>query len=148
VLGETYRLSPCPVAGHQITVLMFLTIKFLVCCVVDMALEIRTAENVLDRFARIPVPDVVLSSLPLWRVSDRGEWTLILEAGVIPLGITKCDGINLPVEISLVGDGWGVVVGTECGRPQLKKFVGLSLRELSIGKHELRKFETSLGCER
>jgi hypothetical protein len=36
---------------------MFLTIKFLVCCVVDMALEIRTAENVLDRFARIPVPD-------------------------------------------------------------------------------------------
>ena len=77
-MHRTYGLFPCPAPRHQITVLSLLAVEFLIWCVVDLALEIRTSEEVLDDVTRIPVPDVVAHGLPLRETGCFREGAVVL----------------------------------------------------------------------
>ena len=102
----TYRLFPSPVAGHHITVLSLLAIEFFISCVVNVAFKIQAGKKVLDDVTRVPIPDVVARSLPLWRTSCFGEGAVILQVNIFPLYIAHLNRINLAMEISVVGDRW------------------------------------------
>ena len=80
----TYRLLPCPIAGHQVSILSLLTNEFLVCSVVDMTIKVWTSKNILDHLARVPVPNVVLPSHPFRSASSFRERAVVLQAGVLP----------------------------------------------------------------
>ena len=112
-----YRLSPCPVSGHHISVLPFLTIEFLIGCVINVALEVWTCKDVLDHLARIPIPDVVLCGPPLQMVSHFWEGAFVFEVGVLPPNITKINRVNLSMEIQMVGDRGRVAVRDQCCSP-------------------------------
>ena len=77
-MHRTYSLFPCPIPRHQVAVLSLLTVEFLIWCIVDLALKIRTSKEVLDDVARIPVPDVVTCSLPLWETGCFREGAIVL----------------------------------------------------------------------
>jgi hypothetical protein len=109
-----------------VAILSLLVIKLPICCVVDVALKVRTSEKVLDDIARVPIPNVVPRSLPLGRTGCFGERTVILQVGVLPLDIANLDCIDLAMEISVVGDGRRVTVGNERGGTQFEELVDLS----------------------
>ena len=105
-------------------------------------------QDILDDFMRVPIPNIIPCSLPLWRVNCVGEGTIVPEVCTFPLDIPKFNCVNLLMEISVIDDWWRVTVRNECGSPQFKELVNLSLREFSISKRKLCKLKTSLGCER
>jgi hypothetical protein len=110
------RLTPCPISRHQIAVLSLIFAEFLVHHVVDVAVEVRSGQYVLDHLARVSKPYLVHRGLPLWRPSCPRDRAVVLELGALPPNIANLDGINLVVEVSVVGEGWSVVVGNErCG---------------------------------
>ena len=145
---ETYRLSPCPVSGHYIAVPSLLAIKLLICHVVNVTINVRIGQDILDDLTRVPMPNIILHGLPLRDASCSGERTFVLEATVFPLNVAKLDCIDLLVKILVIGDGWRVVVGNECGHPEFEEFVDLLLREFGVGRNELCKFEANPRYER
>ena len=112
-----YRLLPRPVARHHVTVLLLLAIEFLISHIVNLAFKIRMSEEVFDDVARVPIPDVVAHSLPLWRTSRFGERAVILQVNTFPLDIAHLDRVNLAMEIPVVGNRRSVTMGNECGSP-------------------------------
>ena len=115
-----YRLSPCPVTGHHIAVLSLFITEFLICDVVDMAIEVWISEDAPDHVAGVPEPKVVLHSLPFWRANRFGGGPNVSEGGMLPRDAAKVNCIYLVVEISVVGDGWGVAVGNERRSPEFE----------------------------
>ena len=113
-----------------------------------MAIEIRAREDVLDDFARVPVPNVVLHSLPLWMAGCRREGTLIFEVIVLPLNVAEADHIDLSMKIEVVRNGGRVIVRDQCCGPQFQDVVDLPLREFRVGEKEVSKFKTGPGGER
>ena len=70
---DAYGLVPCPVTGHEVTVLSLAIVELLICGVVDMAVEVRAGEQAFDNITGISVPDIVLYSFPLrWACCLRG----------------------------------------------------------------------------
>lgn len=95
----------------------FVVAEFLVRRVVDVAIEVRSCKDVLDNLARVPVPNLMDGSHPLRRTRCSGERLIIAELGTFPSNIAKLNGVDLTVEILMVGEGWGVMVGNERGSP-------------------------------
>lgn len=141
-------MFPGPVPGHHIAVLLLLAVEFLICRIVDVAFKIWTSKEVLNDFTRVPIPDVMVRGLPLWKTSRFGEGAVILQVNIFPPDIAHLNCVNLAMEIPVVGDGRQVTMGNKCGGPQLKKVVNLSSRKLCICEHEFRKFKPSSGLER
>ena len=110
-------MSPCPISGHQVSVLPFLVIEFPIRDVVNMALKVWTCEDVLDDLARVPIPDVILCRLPFWMTSCPWEESFIFEVSMLPLNVAKVDRVDLSMEIEVVGDGDRVVMGDQCCSP-------------------------------
>jgi len=126
-VDKTYGLPPRPITRHHVAILPFLSIKFLIWCVINVLLEIRTSQDVHDHLARVPVPNVVHRGLPFWRTSRHWERALVFQAGILPPNITKVNCVDLLMKILVTGDWWGIAVGNKCGGPQLKELVDLFL---------------------
>ena len=91
----TYGLSPSPVSRHHISALLLLTIELLIGHIVNMAIEVWMCEDILDDLVRVPIPDVVLRSHPLWIMSCFWKRVFIFEASVFPLNTTKVNRVDL-----------------------------------------------------
>ena len=88
-----------------------------------MAVEVRTCEDILDHVMRVPVPDVILPSHPLWRASRFRKGTIVSEAGVLPRNVTELNRVDLLMKILVVGDGGRVIMGNKCSGPQFEELV-------------------------
>lgn len=102
-------------------VLSFLIAELLVRRIIDVAIEGRICEDILDYFVRVPIPNVIFCGLPLWKVGCLREIVVELEGCILPANVTEFNGINLPVEISLAGNGWGGIVGNKSCSPQFEE---------------------------
>jgi hypothetical protein len=120
-------LPPRPITRHDVAILSILTIEFLICCVINVAFEVRACQDVLDYLARVPVPNIILCGLPLRSASCRGERAFVLEIGVFPAHVAKLNCIDLPVKILMVGDRGSIAVRDERGSPQFEEPVNLFL---------------------
>jgi hypothetical protein len=83
---------PRPIARHQVAVLSLVFIEFLVRHVVDVAIEFRIGQDILDHLARVSKPHFVRRGLPLGRPSCPREGTVVLELGALPSNITNLEG--------------------------------------------------------
>jgi len=85
-----------------------------------MAIKIQACKDVLDDFARITVPNVVLRSLPLRMASCYREGPLVFKVIMLPLNIAKVDCVDLSIKINVVRNGgeslWGTSVAAHSSR--------------------------------
>ena len=116
--------------------------------IVDVTIKIWAGEKTLDDFMWVPVANFIRCCHPLRGVSHLREEAIIVEVCGLPWNISKFNRINLLAEVPVVDNWWGATMRDGCRSPQLKKYVGFSLREFSIGKHKLSKFKTCVGGKR
>ena len=55
--------------------------------------------------------------------------------------------INLCVEVTVIKNGWEVVVGNKCSTPDAKEFVNGSMREMCFDVKDLGKLKPRSQCE-
>ena len=115
-----YRLSPCPVGRHHVTVAPFGIFKLLVGRVVYVAVEFWVGEDALDHLTWVAEPNLVLRDLPLWWAGSFGWRSVIAQAKALPGNIPEGNGIDLSQQIGMVGYGRLYTVGDQTSSPEFE----------------------------
>ena len=83
----------------------------------------------MDDLPRISVPELILSCHPLGRGSAVWVKAVVPDSVGLPGNITKFDSVDCCMKVVVVGDRWGVVVGDQCGTPDIKETIDDTVRE-------------------
>ena len=122
----TYTLFPGPVTRHEVAISAFTVLKVLVrniVNIVDAISQIRVGEDVVDKFSGIAIPELIFGGHPLGCGSILWAKIVVLGGERLPRHMPKIDCINRRVEVFVVEYWSRVIVGDQCGTPEVEKSV-------------------------
>ena len=130
---RTYCMPPCEISGHKlIPSSVSSLVKINVRSVIEMAIEVRIIEHVLNDYIWISKPDFVIFKLKLPARCVWSEFASIRCREVFPWYITMFDVVNCRVHVFMWRKGAEFIMLWHTKCPEIEKDVDIPRRHLFL----------------
>ena len=120
-----YSLLPCPITWHKVFIYM-ITFGIISSrwCIVEMACKFWILKHVLEKHARILIPNSVLGLHPRWSVFRLHS--IVRESDASPGNAPNRHWINRFAKIQMTCKRWCIIVWSKTSCPKLRQNVKIS----------------------
>ena len=121
-----YSLFPRPITGHEmLKPMVSFHVIFLNRRVVKFIVEVRICKKILNKFAGIPKPDLMLSPHPR-RYFTLGQVAIVLKSGALPIDVAQCRRVNCVIHVTMRIERCAVLMRGKRSSPEAEKDINVA----------------------